>query len=189
MIVIGDRSAAMTIDRRGAIHRPSSSVPPFHVRRPIDPGMNHPNEVTPVTLHEVPRLVEVWEASVRATHHFLAPGDVEIFRPLVRDALASGAVMVGCVRDETGAAVGFVAVAEGKVEMLFIHPGQRGRGAGRALLRHAVEAMGATRVDVNQQNEQAAGFYLRMGFEVEGRSERDGLGKPYPILHMRLIER
>jgi putative acetyltransferase len=151
--------------------------------------MNHPNEVTPVTLDEVLRLVEVWEASVRATHHFLAPGDVEIFRPLVRDALASGAVMVGCARDVSGAAVGFVAVAGDKVEMLFIHPDQRGTGMGRTLLRHAVEAMGATRVDVNEQNEQAVGFYLRMGFEVEGRSERDGLGKPYPTLHMRLIER
>lgn len=149
--------------------------------------MNPPNQVTPATLDEVPRLVDVWEASVRATHHFLAPGDVEIFRPLVRDALASGAVMVGCVRDGAGAAVGFVAVAEHKVEMLFIHPDHRGRGVGQALLRHAVEAMGATRLDVNEQNEQAVGFYLRMGFEVEGRSERDGLGKPYPSLHMRLI--
>jgi putative acetyltransferase len=149
--------------------------------------MNPPNHVTPATLDEVPRLVEVWEASVRATHHFLAPGDVEVFRPLVRDALASGAVMVGCVRDGAGAAVGFVAVAEGKGEMLFIHPDHRGRGVGQALLRHAVEAMGATRLDVNEQNEQAVGFYLRMGFEVEGRSERDGLGKPYPSLHMRLI--
>jgi putative acetyltransferase len=25
-----------------------------------------------------------------------------------------------------------------------------------------------------------------MGFEIVGRSERDGMGKPYPLLHMRL---
>jgi len=32
------------------------------------------------------------------------------------------------------------------------------------------------------------GFYLRMGFEVVGRSELDDFGKPYPLLHMRLRE-
>ncbi len=31
-----------------------------------------------------------------------------------------------------------------------------------------------------------AGFYLHTGFEIVGRSERDGLGKPYPLLHLHL---
>jgi putative acetyltransferase len=171
---------------RGAV-RASSIVPLLHAVRQIDPGMNlQEAAITPATAADLPRLVEVWEASVRATHHFLAPGDVEVFRPLVRQELAHGETVAACARDEAGAATGFVGVAEEKVEMLFIHPNARGRGIGRALLRHAVEAMGATRLDVNEQNEQAVGFYLRMGFEVEGRSERDGLGKPYPLLHMRL---
>ena len=39
---------------------------------------------------------------------------------------------------------------------------------------------------MNEQNEQAAGFYRRMGFEVVGRSESDGLGQPFPVLHMEL---
>jgi hypothetical protein len=34
--------------------------------------------------------------------------------------------------------------------------------------------------------DQALGFYLRLGFEVVGRSELDSNGKPYPLLHMRL---
>ena len=41
-------------------------------------------------------------------------------------------------------------------------------------------------LDVNEQNEQALGFYLHMGLEVVGRSERDDFGKPYPLLHMRV---
>jgi putative acetyltransferase len=41
-------------------------------------------------------------------------------------------------------------------------------------------------VDVNEQNEQAVGFYRHLGFEVEGRSSVDGLGLPFPLLHMRL---
>jgi putative acetyltransferase len=49
-----------------------------------------------------------------------------------------------------------------------------------------VTALGATRLDVNEQNDQAVGFYRRMGFAAVGRSERDYTGKPYPLLHMRL---
>ncbi len=46
--------------------------------------------------------------------------------------------------------------------------------------------VGADEIDVNEQNEQAVGFYLRMGFEVEERSELDSMGKSFPLIHMRL---
>ena len=141
--------------------------------------------VFPVQAEDFPRIVEVWEASVRATHDFVSEADIEVFRPLVREALPQ-IPQLACLREETGRAAGFIAVADGKVEMLFIHPAWRGQGGGRRLLRHAVASFGATTLDVNEQNEQAAGFYLHMGFEVIGRSEVDGLGKPYPLLHMRL---
>jgi putative acetyltransferase len=48
-----------------------------------------------------------------------------------------------------------------------------------------VVALGATTVDVNEQNVGAVAFYRRIGFEVEGRSEVDSTGKPFPLLHMR----
>lgn len=140
--------------------------------------------ISPVVPEDYPRVVEVWEASVRATHHFVKESDIEIFRPLVRDVLPM--IALDCVRDVHGAVVGYIAVAEGNVDMLFIHPDGRGQGIGRRLLTHAIENLGATRLDVNEQNEQALGFYQRMGFEVVGRSELDGMGKPYPILHMQL---
>ena len=54
-------------------------------------------------------------------------------------------------------------------------------------LQAAIDELGATRVDVNEQNPRALGFYLHEGFEVIGRSETDGLGQPYPLLHMRLM--
>ena len=72
------------------------------------------------------RVVEVWEASVRATHHFVSESDIEIFRPLVKDELPT--VDLGCVRDENGVVVGFIGISKRKVEMLFIHPDWRGQG-------------------------------------------------------------
>jgi putative acetyltransferase len=141
--------------------------------------------VHPVDTDDFPRMLEVWEESVRATHHFLTEADIQGLRPLVAEAFRQP-IALAAVRDEAGQVAGFLGVADGKIEMLFIHPSFRGGGAGRRLVHHAVHTLGATMVDVNEQNGQAVGFYLRMGFAVEGRSELDGQGNPFPLLHMRL---
>jgi putative acetyltransferase len=70
--------------------------------------------------------------------------------------------------------------------MLFISPDVRGKGIGALLAAYAIKSQGATKVDVNEQNEQALGFYLHIGFSITGRSPVDGQGKPYPLLHMAL---
>ena len=145
------------------------------------------DDISPVAAAEIPRLVEVWEASARATHHFLTEADFQFFKPLVGDELAQLQSLL-CVRDGDGQAVGFIGVEGDEVESLFIHPDWRGQGIGRRLLTYAIETLGATRLDVNEQNDQAVGFYRRMGFVVAGRSEDDGLGRPFPILHMLLSE-
>jgi putative acetyltransferase len=147
--------------------------------------MHLQTDVFPIHTDDFPRVVDVWEASVRATHHFVSEADIQLFRPLVRSELKN-IPHLACVRDETGQLAGFVAVAQGKVEMLFLHPTVRGQGAGGCLLTYAIRSFGATTLDVNEQNEQAVGFYLRMGFAVVGRSELDGMGKPYPLLHLQL---
>jgi putative acetyltransferase len=131
------------------------------------------------------RVVEVWEASVRATHTFVTEADIEVIRPLVLDSLPNVPHLL-CVRERTGQVAGFIGVEGESVEMLFVHPASRGHGIGRRLLSHAVTTLGADKLDVNEQNPQAIGFYLRMGFEVAGRSAVDSIGKPYPLLHMSL---
>jgi putative acetyltransferase len=141
--------------------------------------------IHPLGTVDYSQLVEVWEASVRATHHFLTEADIEFFRPLVRDEFL-GMVTLAGRRDETGQVTGFVGVAQDKIEMLFVHPQWFGKGIGRDLTRYAIEVLGATAVDVNEQNEQAMGFYEKMGFEVTGRSATDAMGKPFPLLHLRL---
>jgi putative acetyltransferase len=70
--------------------------------------------------------------------------------------------------------------------MLFVLNEVRGQGIGTVLLQHAIEQLAATKVDVNEQNPQAVGFYQHMGFNIESRSPLDDMGKPFPILHMTL---
>tara|TARA_B100000683_G_scaffold149091_2_gene144323 strand:+ start:1019 stop:1453 length:435 start_codon:yes stop_codon:yes gene_type:complete len=130
-------------------------------------------------------IVAVWEASVQATHDFLAEEDIQFFKPLILNEYLA-AVTLYCAKNEDGTILGFIGVAEHNVEMLFLAPESRGKGIGRVLLQFAINNLGATKVDVNEQNPSAVGFYEHMGFKVVGRSPLDGMGKPFPLLHMEL---
>ena len=129
-------------------------------------------------------ITDVWEASVRATHDFLKEEDILFFRPLILNEYLK-VVDLYMIKSE-GRIAGFTGLSETAIEMLFIHSDFRGNGIGRELLQFAVREKLVTKVDVNEQNAQAVGFYQKMGFMVKGRSETDGLGKPYPLLYMEL---
>ncbi|MBB6324557.1 putative acetyltransferase [Algoriphagus iocasae] len=134
---------------------------------------------------EYQNVVDLWEASVRATHHFLKEEDIEFFKPLILTSYLD-AVELRCIRNNEKEIIGFLGIADQNLEMLFIHPAYRGKRIGKALLDYSIEQLKVTKVDVNEQNEQAVGFYKHCGFEVINRSELDPTGKPYPILHMEL---
>lgn len=133
-------------------------------------------------------VVDVWEASVRATHDFLKEEDIIYFKPLILNEYLK-AVDLRCVRNDQHQIIGFLGVAEKKIEMLFLHPDTRGQGIGKMLVDYALQKMQVTKVDVNEQNKQAVGFYEHVGFQTISRSKLDGLGMPYPILHMELTNK
>lgn len=144
---------------------------------------------------EVPRagdfdqLTELWEGAVRATHRFLDDAEIANLRPFVREHYLPGANLIGIRdrdRDDDGTWLAFMGVSGDELEALFVHHDAHRRGIGRRLAEHAIHALGVKRVDVNEQNPGAVAFYERMGFTVAGRSERDGQGRPFPILHMRM---
>ncbi|PYF75643.1 GNAT family N-acetyltransferase [Pedobacter nutrimenti] len=134
---------------------------------------------------DYPELVSLWEASVRATHHFLKESDIAFYKSLILGGYLQE-VALCCMRNESGRMMGFSGTAEGKLEMLFVHPDYRNEGVGKKLLLHAIENQGVNLVDVNEDNVEAAGFYAHFGFKTIGRSALDGAGNPYPILHMEL---
>lgn len=139
--------------------------------------------LTSPAAHELDALTDLWERSVRATHGFLIPEDIPFFRRMVREeALPAAALYV--VRDSENDFAAFAGVEADRLEMLFVAPSARGKGLGRQLVEHVTTHCGVRRVDVNEQNAQAAGFYARMGFRVVSRDARDPSGRPYPILHL-----
>ncbi len=147
--------------------------------------MQHKRVIHTPRLADFEELTNVWEASVRATHDFLPDSYIELLRGLVLEQYLD-TVMLICCKDPTSKRItGFAGVAAGKVEMLFIHPDYRGLGIGKCLLMFAINELNAERLDVNEQNLQAVGFYLKQGFVAVGRCEKDGMGQPYPLLHLR----
>lgn len=134
--------------------------------------------------YDVMRLVDVWEQSVRDTHDFVTEEMIDAMRPEVHTAFASMDAVV--VYEEHNTVSGFMGVLDQKIEMLFLDGVARGKGIGASLIQYAIKILNADRVDVNEQNYQARGFYEHLGFEVFDRSEYDGAGRPLPILHMRL---
>ena len=139
--------------------------------------------IYPADRQHYSEIISVWEASVRATHHFLTEKEINFFRPLIVEQYLP-AVNVYYLTDTNGKMMGFIGVAEDNIEMLFIHPDYRRQGVGKQLLNYALKTLKAKFVDVNEQNQQAVDFYLHMGFQVINRSETDGMGKPFPLLHL-----
>ncbi|GKX54478.1 GCN5 family N-acetyltransferase [Leminorella grimontii] len=145
-------------------------------------------KIDTVSPDEYPALTALWERSVRATHHFLPEADILALRPLLlNDFLPQ--VTLRCTRNQRGEPTGFIGLSDDKVEMLFIDDACRGQRLGRALMDYAVNEAGIRKVDVNEQNPDALAFYQKYGFSVIGRSELDGMGKPYPLLHLVLDNR
>lgn len=132
---------------------------------------------------DYPRLVEIWESAVLHTHDFLKEEDFFYYKERLPSYFPYVALF-GFEQD--GILVGFIGIAEGNVEMLFIDDSCRGKGIGKQLISYVIRDFGVTKVDVNEQNPQAVGFYEHMGFRFVSKSEVDGEGKPYPILHMQL---
>ena len=131
-------------------------------------------------------LFDIWLRSVRATHAFVSDTDIQAFKPLVRDYLASRETEFWVLCDADGTVAGFMGMGGPNVESLFLAPEFHRRGGGRRLIEHALARHRELTVDVNEQNTSAVDFYKACGFVVEGRSELDGNGRPYPLLHMRL---
>jgi putative acetyltransferase len=82
--------------------------------------------------------------------------------------------------------IGFIGVADKKIEMLFLDPKYFGQGLGKMLMNFAISELAADKVDVNEQNIKAVNFYKKFGFEIIERTEKDDQGRNYPLLRMKL---
>ena len=128
--------------------------------------------------------MRIWERSVRATHLFLSDAEVNRIKEYVPRAFEG---VEHPIVAEAEKPVAFMGTQNGRLEMLFVAPEERGRGIGRQLLQYGIESYGVFEVTVNEQNPQAVGFYERMGFETYKRTDTDEEGAPYPLLYVKRV--
>ena len=136
-----------------------------------------------IKVTDYPRLMEIWESAVLSTHDFLKEEDFIYYKGQL-PVYFQYVNLLGF--EQEGTLIGFMGIAEGNLEMLFIDNNYRGTGVGKKLITYAIDNLQVTKVDVNEQNIQAVGFYKHIGFNIYKRSDLDGEGKAYPILHMQL---
>lgn len=129
-----------------------------------------------------PRVMQIWREAVDATHGFLKAEDRAALDAELSQFLPSAPLWLAV--DALDSAFGFMLLDDPHMEALFVDPARKGQGVGRALVDHALSLHPALSTDVNEQNEQAIGFYRHMGFVPTGRSELDGQGRPYPLIHL-----
>jgi putative acetyltransferase len=127
-------------------------------------------------------IMAIWENSVRATHDFLQEEDLQLYKRLIPTEYLPQLKVY--VIDDNGQPCAFFAVSEDNLEMLFVDSAYRGKGIGTVALQYVLDKLQVYKVDVNEQNQQAVDFYLKKGYQLIERSAVDGMGKPYPILHL-----
>lgn len=129
------------------------------------------------------RAVQIWRDAVDATHDFLTTEDRAAIEVEVRGFLPMAPLWLAVDVDDRP--VGFMLLDGTSMEALFIDPAHRGVGIGQALVTHALGRCPSLTTEVYEQNAQAVGFYKRLGFVPTGRSQLDGQGREYPLIHLR----
>lgn len=138
-----------------------------------------------INVSDYDSLLTIWEESVIATHDFLSEENIQFFKPLIRNSYFQQVKLTG-LRDANNELCGFAGTSDNKLEMLFLHPAAIGKGWGKLLLLQVITQDGIDTVDVNEQNTHALQFYIHNGFKITGRSAVDGMGKPFPLVHLQL---
>jgi putative acetyltransferase len=99
------------------------------------------------TENDYSAIIDVWERSVRATHHFLPEDYLQEIKMMLPAIFPSVPVYV--YLNDAKQILGFTGVADGKIEMLFLHPDARGKGIGKILLHYSMHILGAYEFELN----------------------------------------
>ncbi len=126
-------------------------------------------------------IVDIWEASVRATHTFLSEPDIQELRPLILNEYLM-AVTLFCVRED-GKILGFLGLSptRSKCSSSGLTPAAR-ESANNLFASPSTKKASAKSMSTNKT--QAVGFYEHLGFATGGRSPLDPQGKLFPVLSM-----
>lgn len=144
-----------------------------------------PLSICSLTATDYSAILDVWELSVKATHHFLKPEEIDYYRPLILKYTLPQVDLYG-IRNTQQELLAFIAIRDNKIEMLFVHPDYLRQKLGSSLLSFAINEHKCNRIDVNEETPDALKVYQKFGFKQISRHPTDDCGKPHPILELAL---
>ena len=141
-----------------------------------------------VIKEEYSAMLELWEASVRATHLFLTDENILELKDIIVSQNVFDLVDVYVARNGQNRIVGMMGLHGDELAMLFVAPDYIGKGVGQMLMQFALSQHQIRKVEVNEQNPKAISFYEKFGFKKISRTETDSYGNPYPIIQMEILD-
>ena len=138
-----------------------------------------------LTDNDYSKVLDVWDLSLKATHHFLKPEEIDYYRPLILKYTLPQVDLYG-IKNTQQELLAFIAIRDNKIEMLFVHPDYLRQKLGSSLLSLAINEHKCNRIDVNEENPDAFKVYQKFGFKPIARHPTDDCGKPHPIIELAL---
>lgn len=121
---------------------------------------------------DLPEVLEIWMEGNMAAHHFIEEHYWTDCYEMVKDALPRAEVYV--YEDEASNRIrGFIGLQDDYIAGLFVNEVSRSKGIGRMLLDHAKHKKAMLRLNVFCRNLRGVQFYLRQGFEIQGKATDD----------------
>lgn len=120
-------------------------------------------------VEEVPELLDVWRSSVEGRRDFLSVNDLNSVASTLETVYAQRALVY--VAQLGTQIVGFMAMGDERVELLWVHHEHRHIGVGRALAAFAHSKQTNVQMVVSAQNAAGIDFFRSCGFELSAEEE------------------
>ncbi|MGU3574682.1 GNAT family N-acetyltransferase [Brucellaceae bacterium C25G] len=140
--------------------------------------------IRPIVADDVNELADIWLRASKTAHAFIDDEKLNEQYQLIKDVYLVQAENWVIVSDDQLA--GFIGLIDHHIGGLFIDPDYQGQGLGRDLLKHALSLKKHLQLNVYEDNQKAVNFYLKFGFVITKRSEKDDEGLPFAQLTMTL---
>lgn len=115
-------------------------------------------------VEEVPELLDVWRSSVEGRRDFLSVSDLNSVASTLETVYAQRCTVYVAQRGTN--IVGFMAMGEERVELLWVHHEHRHGGVGSALAAFAYSKRTDVEMVVSAQNAAGIDFFRSCGFET-----------------------
>lgn len=144
----------------------------------------HSLSIRPWTgIEEVPELLDVWRSSVEGRLDFLSASDLTSVASTLETVYAQRAEVF--VAHLGAQVVGFMALGDRRVELLWVHHQHRQHGIGRALADFARSRCAEIEMVLNAQNAAGLEFYKHCGFEPADQAHASGADAMNPSVSLR----